>query len=72
MRDDFEVSVPDVDVLVDAAREQPHVFGARLTGGGFGGCIVVLAARGHGAAIAGRVVRTYAARTRRAATVLIP
>ena len=37
MRDDFEVSVPEVDALVAEAAATPGVFGARLTGGGFGG-----------------------------------
>ncbi|MFL6278781.1 MAG: galactokinase, partial [Vicinamibacterales bacterium] len=40
MRDDFEVSTPAVDALVDAARSVHSVYGARLTGGGFGGAIV--------------------------------
>ncbi|HXE81072.1 MAG TPA: galactokinase, partial [Vicinamibacterales bacterium] len=41
-RDDYQVSVPEIDALVEAARAQPGVFGARLTGGGFGGSIVAL------------------------------
>ena len=49
MRDDYEVSVPEVDLLVEEARIQPDVLGARLTGGGFGGAIVVLATRRDGA-----------------------
>lgn len=43
LRDDFEVSTPTIDSLVEAALEQRSVHGARLTGAGFGGCIVVLA-----------------------------
>jgi len=43
LRDDFEVSTPGIDALVRSALEQPGVHGARLTGAGFGGCIVVLA-----------------------------
>jgi galactokinase len=42
MRDDFEMSTPAVDALVDAARSVRGVYGARLTGGGFGGSIVAL------------------------------
>jgi galactokinase len=42
MRDDFDVSVPGIDALVDAARRVQGVYGARLTGGGFGGSIVAL------------------------------
>ncbi len=42
-RDDFEASVPEVDRLVEVAAAIPGVHGARLTGGGFGGAVVVLA-----------------------------
>jgi len=45
LRDDYEVSAPELDVLVDAARTVDGVYGARMTGGGFGGSIVVLARR---------------------------
>jgi galactokinase len=43
-RDDFEASCPEIDVLVSLANEQAGCFGARLTGGGFGGCTVNLVA----------------------------
>jgi len=43
-RDDFECSCPETDFLVDTAMQQPGCYGARLTGGGFGGCIVALVA----------------------------
>jgi galactokinase len=42
MRDDFEVSTPEIDRLVALAQDAPGVWGARLTGGGFGGSIVAL------------------------------
>lgn len=42
LRDDYEVSCPEVDLLVDLARQTPGVLGARITGGGFGGCTVNL------------------------------
>lgn len=42
LRDDFEVSAPELDLLVDAASGSPGVCGARMTGGGFGGCTVNL------------------------------
>ncbi|HEY3991146.1 MAG TPA: galactokinase [Acidobacteriaceae bacterium] len=41
-RDDFEASCPDADLLVELAAAQPGIIGARLTGGGFGGCTVNL------------------------------
>ncbi|MFM9112729.1 MAG: hypothetical protein ACKOPB_05675, partial [Actinomycetota bacterium] len=43
LRDDYEVSTGEMDQAVEAALSVPRVFGARLTGGGFGGCIVILA-----------------------------
>lgn len=42
MRDDFEVSTPVLDELVGAVRGVPGVYGARVTGAGFGGCVIVL------------------------------
>jgi len=42
LRDDFEVSCKELDVLVDIASKTDGVIGARMTGGGFGGCIVAL------------------------------
>ncbi|MCR5503176.1 MAG: galactokinase [Lachnospiraceae bacterium] len=40
LRDDYEVSCPEIDVLVEAAGKVPGVLGSRITGGGFGGCTV--------------------------------
>ncbi|HEX3549125.1 MAG TPA: galactokinase, partial [Candidatus Elarobacter sp.] len=40
LRDDYEVSAPELDVLVEAARGVEGVYGARMTGGGFGGCTI--------------------------------
>ena len=46
LRDDFEVSTPALDELVERLDATPGVYGARLTGAGFGGCVVALAAPG--------------------------
>jgi galactokinase len=54
LRDDFRVSVPEVDLLVDLCLEHGAI-GARMTGGGFGGCVVMLVAP------AGRDTATVAA-----------
>ncbi len=71
-RDDYEVSVPEIDLLVDLARGEPDVLGARLTGGGFGGSVVMLARAGTGAAIAARIAARYDERGSQRATVLVP
>lgn len=42
LRDDYVVSSPELDAMVDALRIQPSCLGARLTGAGFGGCCVAL------------------------------
>ncbi|XP_061182556.1 galactokinase-like [Saccostrea echinata] len=42
LRDDYEVSCPELDELVSAAMEVDGVYGSRMTGGGFGGCTVTL------------------------------
>ncbi|HZF08327.1 MAG TPA: galactokinase [Thermoanaerobaculia bacterium] len=72
LRDDYEVSVEDVDRLVELARDETAVYGARLTGGGFGGSIVALAradaAREAGERIAGR----YREWTGREGRLLVP
>lgn len=40
LRDDYEVTGPELDTLVEAAWQQPGVIGSRMTGAGFGGCTV--------------------------------
>jgi galactokinase len=40
LRDDYEVSCPEIDILVEEAWKLPGVLGSRITGGGFGGCTV--------------------------------
>ena len=42
LRDDYEVSTPTLDALVERLVATPGVYGARLTGAGFGGCAVAL------------------------------
>ncbi len=71
-RDDYAVSVPDVDLLVTLAEAEPAVLGARLTGGGFGGSIVALVRRGEASGVATRVAAEYGKRVDRVATVLVP
>jgi galactokinase len=66
LRDDFEVSCRELDVLVDLAQqigETGGVIGSRMTGGGFGGCTVSLVRSEHVAAISGLIRDGYLERT---------
>jgi galactokinase len=58
----FENSTPELDFLVDALVEMPDVFGARLTGGGFGGAVLALTGPGFDQASANDVAALYSAR----------
>jgi galactokinase len=42
LRDDYEVSCSELDVMVEIAERQPGIYGSRMTGGGFGGCTINL------------------------------
>ncbi|GAB4337618.1 MAG: galactokinase [Leptolyngbyaceae cyanobacterium] len=59
LRDDYEVSVPALDRLVEILQAMPDVFGARLTGAGFGGACVALVAAGQAQAIATNALNQY-------------
>jgi galactokinase len=72
LRDDFEVSVPDVDRLVELAQSDRSVFGARMTGGGFGGSIVGLAHRSQALPAAHRIASAYMSHGSYHAVVLSP
>jgi galactokinase len=59
LRDDFEVSCAELDRLVDILSDVPGVYGARLTGAGFGGCVIALAAHEALSTLTDAVMRTY-------------
>jgi galactokinase len=59
LRDDYQVSVPALDQLVGLLQATPGVFGARLTGAGFGGACVALVVAGQARAIADHVLESY-------------
>jgi galactokinase len=59
LRDDYQVSVPALDTLVNILQNIPGVFGARLTGAGFGGACVALVTRGEAKAIAKTALAQY-------------
>lgn len=60
MRDDFAASAPEVDALVEIALKQPGCFGARITGGGFGGCTVNVVSADKAESFVEAVRREYA------------
>ncbi|HTV59672.1 MAG TPA: galactokinase [Verrucomicrobiae bacterium] len=63
LRDDYEVSCSELDLMVDLARQQKGVHGARMTGGGFGGCTVNLVGATQTEEFQGRVASAYQAAT---------
>jgi galactokinase len=67
LRDDFEVSSPELDVAVDEALAHPGVYGARMTGGGFGGCMIALVETAAVDSLMERLAKVLAARFGRAA-----
>ncbi|GGZ59430.1 galactokinase [Lysobacter xinjiangensis] len=71
LRDDYEVSVPELDRLVDLLQQHPFVHGARLTGAGFGGACVALCRAGEAARVGRKVVGQYNA-AHRHGRVLVP
>jgi galactokinase len=62
LRDDFEVSTPELDALVEILVDCGAA-GARLTGAGFGGCVVALVQRNHADDVAARATLRYRERT---------
>jgi galactokinase len=59
MRDDFEISRPEMDVMVALAQAEPSCYGARMTGGGFGGAAVALVRAADGERFGASVAAAY-------------
>jgi galactokinase len=70
LRDDFAVSLPELDALVEIAASEPAVYGARLTGGGFGGAVLIAARADAASETASRIAAVYRARTGAAGRVV--
>jgi galactokinase len=71
LRDDFEVSSPALDAMVEIAAAQPGCWGARMTGAGFGGCAVALVERAGEAEVGERIAAEYRRRTGQAPAVYV-
>ena len=63
LRRDYEVSCTELDTMVAIARALAGVHGARMTGGGFGGCVVALVDRAAAATVVREIVRKYKSAT---------
>ncbi|SMO50026.1 galactokinase [Gracilimonas mengyeensis] len=63
LSNDYEVSCEELDVLVDIAKNQPGLLGARMMGGGFGGCTINLVEEQHVEAFTDAIKEQYKART---------
>jgi len=71
LRDDYEVSCRELDVLVDAAGELAGTIGSRMTGGGFGGCTINLVEVGAVENFKQRVFAAYQAATQIQAEIYV-
>ncbi len=74
LRDDYEVSCPELDAVVEIAQElglKGGVFGCRMTGGGFGGCAVALVEAAKVAGISDRIATEYEQRTKIKPTLFV-
>lgn len=63
LRDDYEVSCRELDLMVEIASRQPGLYGARMTGGGFGGCTINLVDAAQSGEFQHQVSAEYAAAT---------
>jgi len=63
LRDDYEVSCRELDIMVEIARGLPGCLGARMTGGGFGGCTVNLVDRNRVDTFCAEIADAYRRRT---------
>jgi galactokinase len=71
LRDDYEVSISALDDLARILKDDNSVFGAKLTGAGFGGACVALCAAGHAARVGRRALKRYDTEER-SGRVLVP
>ncbi len=70
IRNDFEVSTPELDLLVSLATACTGVYGSRMTGGGFGGCTVTLLKKSCVADVVASIRKGYEVDGRKASFVV--
>ena len=71
LRDDYQVSSPELDLLAETAWAVPGCYGARLTGAGFGGCVVALVSQGAVTDLCTTISQAYEARFARAPAITV-
>jgi len=71
LKDDFEVTVFELDKIVEIARMQEGCYGARMTGAGFGGCAVALVAEDSAETFTQAVATQYKAATGRTPNIYV-
>ena len=71
LRDDFEVSSDELDVIVEAALATDGCLGARMTGGGFAGCAVALVEKTATETFSERVAQSYLRSTGRESSIYV-
>ena len=72
LQHDYDVSVAAVDELVSASMGAPGVLGARMTGGGFGGAVLILCRAGSTRDAAAQVLRDYRQSGHAAGSIILP
>ncbi len=63
LKNDYEVSCAELDIMVELASSMAGVYGARMTGGGFGGCTINLVERDLASAFTGNISKMYKEKT---------
>ncbi|MCF8341474.1 MAG: galactokinase [Chitinophagaceae bacterium] len=63
LKNDYEVSCPELDLLVDLVKDNPYCMGARMMGGGFGGCTINIIHKDHIATLMETIDPIYSAAT---------
>ena len=63
LRDDFEVSTRELDVMAEICRSQPEILGSRMMGGGFGGCTISICREYAAKDLAERIASEYTRET---------
>jgi len=68
---DYEVTCPEIDLLIELTQQHNEILGARMTGGGFGGCIIALVETAQAENVGNKIAKDYFERTQIMATVII-